>query len=160
VRALREHGQQAKYHHDLIGYTARLDSFQALALVHKLPLLDRWNDERRAAAAYYTEHLAGVGDLDLPPVAVDSAPVWHLYVLRSARRDALAGFLRERGIATGLHYPQPAHLSGAYASLGYGAGAFPVSEALAGEVLSLPIFPGIDEDQLAAVVQAVCDFFG
>jgi dTDP-4-amino-4,6-dideoxygalactose transaminase len=160
VRALREHGQQAKYHHDLIGYTARLDSFQALALLHKLPLLDRWNDERRAAAAYYSEHLAGVGDLGLPPVAADSAPVWHLYVVRSARRDALAGFLRERGIATGLHYPQPAHLSGAYASLGYEAGAFPVSVALAGEVLSLPIFPGIAEEQLAAVVQAVCDFFG
>jgi dTDP-3-amino-3,4,6-trideoxy-alpha-D-glucose transaminase len=159
VRALREHGQQAKYHHDAVGYTARLDTIQAIALLHKLPHLAQWTEERREAAAYYTRNLAGIGDLRLPNVPAGSEPVWHLYVIRSARRDELAGFLRERGIATGLHYPQPVHLSGAYAHLGYEAGSFPVTETLAGEILSLPIFPGMREEQLAAVVDGCRDFF-
>ena len=159
VRALREHGQTAKYVHDLEGYTSRLDTLQALVLLHKLPLLDRWNDERRIAARFYSDALEGVGDLLLPPVAPGSDPVWHLYVVRTADPGALAAFLRGRGIATGRHYPQPPHLSPAYARLGYSEGAFPVAEALSREALSLPIFPGIGEEQLAAVVDAVHDFF-
>jgi dTDP-4-amino-4,6-dideoxygalactose transaminase len=155
VRALREHGQRAKYEHDLEGFTARLDAIQALVLSRKLPLLEGWNAERRAAAAYYTEALDGVGDLGLPPVPAGSDPVWHLYVVRTARREALAAALAERGIGTGRHYPQPVHLAPAYAWLGYAPGAFPVTEALADELLSLPIFPGITERELAAVVAAV-----
>ena len=159
VRMLREHGQAEKYDHEVEGWTARLDTIQALVLLRKLPLLDGWNEERRAAASYYLETLAGIGDLRLPPVAPASEPVLHLFVVRSAKRDELAGFLRERGIATGLHYPQPAHLSGAYAWLGHAEGDFPVAEAMAREVLSLPIFPGISEAQLETVVRAVGEFF-
>jgi dTDP-3-amino-3,4,6-trideoxy-alpha-D-glucose transaminase len=159
VGMLREHGQAQKYRHEVEGWTARLDTIQALVLLRKLPLLDEWNARRREAAAYYLEHLAGVGDLSLPPVAAQSRPVWHLFVVRSARRDELAAFLEERGIATGLHYPQPAHLSAAYEWLGYREGDFPVAEAMAREVLSLPIFPGIGELQLDAVAGAVRDFF-
>jgi dTDP-3-amino-3,4,6-trideoxy-alpha-D-glucose transaminase len=159
VRALREHGQRAKYRHDFQGYTARLDSMQALVLLRKLPHLDGWNEERRNAAAFYSERLAGIGDLVIPPVPAGSEPVWHLYVVRTPARDRLAEHLRERGVATGLHYPEPPHLSSAYAPLGCRPGDFPVAEALADECLSLPIFPGISERQLEAVVAATQDFF-
>ena len=159
VRALREHGQRRKYEHDFEGYTARLDTMQALVLLHKLPHLDRWNEERRAAASFYNAALAGVGDLRLPPVPQGSHPVWHVYPVRTAEPIRLAAFLSERGVATGRHYPQPAHLSVAYSWLGHRRGAFPVTEALAAEVLSLPIFPGIEEEELAAVVAAVGDYF-
>ena len=159
VRALREHGQTAKYVHSLEGWTARLDTIQAVVLSHKLSLLDGWNEQRRAAAAFYAEALAGVGDLSLPPVARDSAPVWHLYVIRTADPAALQLFLRERGVGTGRHYPDPVHLTEAYAWLGYREGEFPVAEALSRECLSLPMFPGISESQLAAVVDGVRSFF-
>lgn len=159
VRALREHGQVRKYEHDLEGYTARLDTIQAMVLLHKLPLLDGWNEARREVAAFYLQALAGVGDLRLPPVAPSSEPVWHLFVVRTAQPERLASFLRDRSIATGRHYPQPIHLAAAYASLHYARGAFPVTEALARECLSLPIFPGISEPQQSAVVAAVEDYF-
>jgi dTDP-4-amino-4,6-dideoxygalactose transaminase len=159
VRGLREHGQRAKYRHEREGWTARLDTVQAIFLLRKLPLLDGWNDERRAAAAAYTEALEGVGDLVLPLVPAGSNPVWHLYVIRSGNREALAAFLAERGIGTGRHYPEPPHLSEAYAWLGHRRGSFPVTEALADECLSLPMFPGISEEQVQAVVAAISDFF-
>jgi dTDP-3-amino-3,4,6-trideoxy-alpha-D-glucose transaminase len=159
VRALREHGQRMKYHHDVEGYTARLDTLQALVLKHKLALLDRWNQERQAIAWFYGTALRGVGDLRLPPVPPGSVPVWHLYVVRTADPRDLASFLRDGGIATGHHYPQPVHLSPAYARLGYVRGDFPVTEALAGEVLSLPIFPGMTRGQAEAVVARVRAYF-
>jgi len=159
VRALREHGQTAKYVHRYEGYTARLDTLQAVVLLHKLPLLDTWNAQRRTAATFYAEHLDGVGDLTLPPIPLGSNPVWHLYVVRTTKPDRLAEFLRTRGIGTGRHYPEPIHLTGAYAQLGYGLGDFPVAEALAREAVSLPMFPGISEAQLEAVVEAIRCFF-
>jgi dTDP-4-amino-4,6-dideoxygalactose transaminase len=159
LRELREHGQSRKYHHDVEGWTSRLDTIQALVLRRKLTLLDGWNDDRREAAAFYSRELDGVGDLRLPPVPAGSAPVWHLYVVRSNERDALADYLRERGIGTGLHYPEPVHLSPAYAWLGYAAGDFPVTERAASGLLSLPIFPGIGEGQLHAVVAGIREFF-
>jgi dTDP-4-amino-4,6-dideoxygalactose transaminase len=159
ARALREHGQRSKYVHDEEGYTARLDTIHALFLLHKLPHLDRWNDGRARVAASYTEGLEGVGDLRLPQVPDGSSPVWHLYVVRTARPDRLAEFLRERGIGTGRHYPVPPHLNPAYAGLGYREGTFPVSEALSRECLSLPMFPGLTEHQAEAVVAAVRDYF-
>jgi dTDP-4-amino-4,6-dideoxygalactose transaminase len=159
LRALREHGQRRKYEHTREGYTARLDTIHALALLHKLPLLDGWNDKRRAAAGFYEHHLTELGDIRLPPVAPKSQPVWHLYVIRTARPDELAGFLAERGIATGRHYPTPVHLTGAFEHLGYPVGSFPAAEALAAEGLSLPVFPGISERQLESVVAAVSQYF-
>ena len=159
MRALREHGQSAKYVHDLEGYTSRLDTVQALVLLRKLALLDGWNEQRRAAAANYDAGLAGIGDLRLPFVAPGSEPVWHLYVVRTGEPKELAAFLRERGIGTGRHYPYPPHLSPAYARLGHRPGSFPVAEALAAECLSLPLFPGMREEQLAAVVAAIGEYF-
>ncbi|HVM18168.1 MAG TPA: DegT/DnrJ/EryC1/StrS family aminotransferase [Gaiellaceae bacterium] len=159
ARALREHGQTRKYVHAAEGYTARLDTFQALVLLAKLPLLDPWNTQRAEAARLYNSLLDGVGDLVLPTPAAGSSPVWHLYVIRTANPDALAESLARRGIGTRRHYPDPVHLTEAYTRLGYGRGSFPVAERLAQEVLSLPIFPGIRDDQLEAVARAVREYF-
>lgn len=159
MRALREHGQRRKYVHDLEGWTARLDTVQAIVLLRKLPHLDGWNAERRDVAAAYAERLAGLGDLRLPPVPAGSEPVWHIYAIRTAKPDELAGFLRERGIGSGRHYPDPVHLSPAYSWLGHRRGEFPVAEAIASEELSLPMFPGMTEQQVDAVVAVVADYF-
>jgi dTDP-4-amino-4,6-dideoxygalactose transaminase len=156
---LREHGQREKYHHVTTGYTARLDTIQAAVLLHKLPVLDTWNQQRTDAVAYYCEALEGVGDLQLPPVAATSSPVWHLFVIRTARPSELADHLGREGVGTGRHYPQPPHLSEAYRALGHAEGAFPFTEQLAREALSLPLFPGISEEQLGVVVSAVRGFF-
>jgi dTDP-4-amino-4,6-dideoxygalactose transaminase len=159
VRALREHGQRSKYQHELEGYTARLDTIQALVLSRKLPLLDGWNDERRNAASFLSAGLADVGDLVLPEVSPGSNPVWHLYVVRTADPDSLGAYLRARGIASGRHYPEPVHLTRAYGGLGYTTGAFPMAERLARESLSLPLFPGMTEEQLSTVVDGVSAYF-
>jgi dTDP-4-amino-4,6-dideoxygalactose transaminase len=155
VTARREHGQRVKHHHELEGYTARLDTIQALVLLRKLPLLAAWTNERRQLAAAYAGRLAGVGDLVLPPVPTGSKPVWHLYPVRTADPDALAATLAAAGVASGRHYPVPVHLAPAYAGLGHRRGAFPVAEALAEQLLSLPLYPGMREEQLEAVVAAV-----
>ncbi len=159
IRALREHGQRAKYHHEIEGYTSRLDTIQAIVLSHKLPLLDGWNAERRAAAAFYLEHLREIGDLELPNVVDGSEPVWHLFVVRTGDPEALGSYLADRGISTGRHYPLPTHLSPAYEWLGHRQGAFPVTEELARTALSLPIFPGVTESQLDATVAAIASYF-
>lgn len=159
IRRLREHGQREKYVHEVIGWTGRLDAFQAVVLRRKLRHLDEWNAQRRLIAAAYSERLRGVGDLTLPPVAGESAPAWHLYVVRTSDPAALAAYLRSHGIETGRHYPQPPHLSAAYRHLGYSVGAFPVAELLARELLSLPVFPGMTDDEVEAVTDAVSAYF-
>jgi dTDP-4-amino-4,6-dideoxygalactose transaminase len=159
IVALREHGQLRKYEHEWIGYTARLDSIQAIALQLKLEHMGEWNEQRRAAAAGLAAGLAGAGDLVLPPVPAGSDPVWHLFVVRTADPMGLAEHLGERGVATGRHYPTPVHLTAAYEHLDHGPGDFPVAEALAAEGLSLPIFPGMSEEQVDAVVAGVRDYF-
>ena len=159
LRALREHGQRRKYEHHVEGYTARLDTLQAAVLRLKLAHLDAWNGARAQAASWYSTALADVGDLRLPTVAPESEPAWHLYVVRTADPERLSHFLRERGIGTGRHYPQPLHLAPAYERLGYKAGAFPVTEAVAAQALSLPLFPGIREEELARVAGAVREYF-
>jgi dTDP-4-amino-4,6-dideoxygalactose transaminase len=159
VRTLREHGQRAKYEHEREGWTSRLDSIQALALLHKLPRLDAWTQDRRLAAGRFTEALSTVGAIRLPPVPPSSQPVWHLFVVQTAESTALAAFLKERGIGTGRHYPDPVHLTEAYGYLDHRPGEFPVAEALGRNCLSLPIFPGITREQVAAVNAAVREFF-
>ena len=159
VRMLREHGQRGKYRHDRIGWTGRMDAFQAVVLTHKLARLAEWNAERRAVADAYAELLTGVGDLVLPRVAPGSEHAWHLHVVRTGDPSALADHLRARSIATGRHYPTPPHLTQAYADLGYPAGAFPVAEELARTGLSLPIFPGMVAAQVEAVAAAIEEYF-
>jgi dTDP-4-amino-4,6-dideoxygalactose transaminase len=159
VRTLRQHGERDGHRSLRIGYTARLDTLQAAVLLRKLPHLDGWNRARAAAAAFYTGALAGVGDVRPLPVPAGSRPVWHLYPVRTTRAEGLRRYLADRGIATGRHYPEPPHLSAAYASLGHRAGAFPVAERLCAELVSLPLYPGIGDEALAGVCDAVRGFF-
>ena len=157
--ALREHGQRAKYRHEYDGFTARLDTIQAIVLLRKLPFLGEWNDQRRTIAREYSSRLAGVGDLVLPNVPEGSNPVWHLYVVQTEAPEQLGEFLAARAVGTGRHYPEPPHLSRAFAGLGYREGQFPVTERVAARALSLPMFPGMTLDQVEAVVDAVSSFF-
>lgn len=159
ARSLREHGQTMKYQHDEIGWTARLDTIQASVLLHKLPLLDAWNEDRRAVAALYLDALDGVGDLVLPSIAEGSTPVWHVFVIRTVDPTGLGEHLARDGIGTGRHYPEPPHLSRAYASLRYPKGSFPVAETIARECLSLPVFPGMTESQVHQVAESVKSWF-
>ena len=159
AQALRAHGETRKYHHEYVGYTARLDTIQAIVLLEKLPLLEEWNRQRQAAAAFYTDALSGISGLRLPTSPTGSSPVWHLYAVRVSDPERVAEFLAQRGIQTGRHYPEPVHLSPAYRDLGFAAGDFPVAEALAREALSLPLYPGIDERRLEWVCAAVRDYF-
>jgi dTDP-4-amino-4,6-dideoxygalactose transaminase len=151
VRMLRNYGSKVKYHHDLPGMNSRLDSLQAAFLTVKLGVLDEWNDRRRAVAAIYREQLDG---LVLPEVPDWAEPVWHLFVVRHPRRDALQARLAEAGVDTLIHYPIPPHLTGAYAGQ---FGELPVAEQLAGEVLSLPMGPHLGPAGAARVAAAVRD---
>jgi dTDP-4-amino-4,6-dideoxygalactose transaminase len=159
LRMLRNMGQPAKYDHRVVGWNSRLDGLQAAVLRVKLPHLEEWNEARRRAAVLYDELLAGTGDVRTPEVPEGATPIYHLYMIRTARRDGLARHLGERGVATGIHYPVPVHLTPAYANLGYSRGDFPVAERLADEVLSLPMYPEITKEAARYVAGAVRDFF-
>ena len=155
IRMLREHGQARKYYHDLEGYNGRLDAIQAAFLRLKLKRLDAWNDQRRTAAARYNELLSGLSEVVTPFEPATSQSVYHLYVIRSPQRDALAEHLKAQGVFTGLHYPLPVHLQNCYQDWGYRSGALPVTERAAAEILSLPMFPGLTADQQQRVAAAV-----
>lgn len=159
LRSLRNYGSRERYHHDEAGLNSRLDEFSAAFLRVKLPHLAAWNARRAALTERYLAQLSGVGDLVLPFVPAWAEPVWHLFVVRTAYREALRAYLAERGIATQIHYPIPPHRSGAYRSLGYQVGAFPLAEQLAAEVLSLPISPHHTAEQIDSVSAAVRSFF-
>ena len=156
-RLLRDHGQSAKYCHDLEGYNGRLDAIQAGILATKLRHLPKWNEQRREHARLYGELFAQSPSeaLVLPHEPDWSRPVYHLYVVRVADRDGLQAALAREGIGTGVHYPVPIHLLKAYASLGFRPGDFPVTERAAAHVLSLPMFPELLPEQQQAVVDAV-----
>jgi dTDP-4-amino-4,6-dideoxygalactose transaminase len=158
-RALREHGQRRPSISERVGYTARMDTIQATVLLRKLPLLSEWNDQRRTIAAAYATTLADVGDLRSLPVPHGSDPVWHLYPIRTSYAKSLITFLAERGIGTGRHYPEPPHLSQAYAELGYRPGDFPIAEALAEALVSLPIYPGLRERHITLLTDTIKEFF-
>jgi dTDP-4-amino-4,6-dideoxygalactose transaminase len=154
-RMLREHGQSKKYFHEIEGYNGRLDAIQAAFLRVKLRHLDRWNEERRARAWMYGELFAEAEGLVTPYVPKWSRPVFHLYVVQVAARDRLASDLNAVGIGSGIHYPVPLHLSPAYASLGFRAGQYPISERAAERILSLPMFPSLTSEAQRRVGEAV-----
>lgn len=157
LRRLREHGQSEKYIHAELGTNARLDAIQAGFLSVKLAHLDSWNAERRRLAARYNQKLSGVPGVLLPHAA-DPGHVYHLYVVRVKDRDGARRFLQERGISTGIHYPIPIHLQGAFADAGYGPGSFPVTEMLAREIISLPMFPGLTDAEVDRVCGALTEW--
>ncbi|PYT59980.1 MAG: erythromycin biosynthesis sensory transduction protein eryC1 [Acidobacteria bacterium] len=159
MKMIRDHGQAQKYYHDIEGYNGRLDSMQAGWLSVKLRHLGYWNESRRRLAHRYHELFADAGDAVVVPV---EAPwmrgVYHLYVIRVPDRDGLRLALADAGIGTGIHYPIPLHLQKAYEHLGYRQGAFPVTERVAGEILSIPMFPQLSHGQQDLVVTKVREF--
>lgn len=159
IRTLRNYGSQQKYYNEVIGHNSRLDELQAAVLSVKLPHLMDWTRQRQEVARSYDQQLAGLGDLILPATAEGATHVYHLYVVRTAHRDALQKYLTEQGIGTLIHYPVPPHLQQAYAHMGIKAGAYPVAEELAQTSLSLPMWPGMVAEQVTAVVTAVKKFY-
>jgi dTDP-3-amino-3,4,6-trideoxy-alpha-D-glucose transaminase len=155
VRMIRQYGWTRQYHSEIKGLNSRLDELQAAILRVKLRHLDDWNAARRALAARYDAGLRGV---EPPTARPDSEHAYHLYVVRSSRRDELRAHLADRGIGTGIHYPEPAHLQPAYDELDLGPGSLPETERAAREVLSLPIYPELEPGEVERVIQAVNDF--
>jgi len=154
VRLLGAHGSPRKYEHTMLGFNSRLDTLQAVVLSAKLRRLDGWNEARRAAAARYGTLLSGVAGVVTPTVDDGNLPVWHLYVIQVPDRDRILAELNAAGIGAGIHYPTPVHLSGAFSDLGK-AGDFPVAEAMAERILSLPLYPEITPEQQARVVDTL-----
>ncbi len=155
VREMSAHGSAVKYVHHRIGFNARLDAVQATVLRAKLRHLDAWNSARQEAAAWYGQILSGIDGVRLPAVRPGNSDVWHLYVIRVQERDRVLAELTAAGIGSGIHYPTPVHLSDAYAHLGYRRGQFPVAEAAAARILSLPMFPHLLEEQQERVAAAL-----
>jgi len=145
LRVLRNYGSRVKYIHEVAGWNSRLDPLQAAVLRVKLKHLDSWNAQRAEIAAWYLRELSRIPDLVLPRVPDWAEPVWHHFVIRHPRRDAVQQALSEAGVGTLIHYPIPPHRQQAYSYLGYKAGALPIAEQLAKEVLSLPISPQLGE---------------
>ena len=159
LRALREHGQSTRYYHPVVGYNARLDEIQAAILRIKLRHLPEWNKRRREVARTYDKLLAGSGVIT-PEIPSGERHVFYVYCIRvpGGRRDALRTYLGERGIGTQIHYPVPIHLQQSAEFLGYRKGDLPVTEQLATEVLSIPMYPELTDEQLDRVADSVRSF--
>jgi dTDP-4-amino-4,6-dideoxygalactose transaminase len=168
ARMLRQHGMRRRYYHDEIGWNTRMDGFQGAILTVKLKYIDGWNQLRRTVARRYHAlfHSAGLVEAGpypahgvvLPHEIPGTHHVWHQYVIRTNRRDGLRQFLTERKIGSEIYYPVPLHLQAALQSLGYKEGSFPEAERAAREVLALPIFPELREDEQQTVVSAIAEF--
>jgi dTDP-3-amino-3,4,6-trideoxy-alpha-D-glucose transaminase len=166
IQLLRAHGERPRYQHRIVGTTARLDALQAAVLRGKLARLDTWNEARRRLGSQLRERLgatpgemAGTGAIEVTSLPFAEADhVYHLFVVRTKERDALREHLSQRGVASAIHYPEPIHLTEAYADLGLGAGSLPVSERLSKEICSLPLFPSMTDAELDQVATAVLTF--
>ncbi|HEX9016455.1 MAG TPA: DegT/DnrJ/EryC1/StrS family aminotransferase [Chloroflexota bacterium] len=156
LRLLRNYGQRKRYYHESVGFNSRLDEMQAAILRATLRHLSDWNDTRRAKAALYDSLLR---EVTIPLEAPYGRHVYHLYVIRSKRRDALQAYLAEQGIGTLIHYPVPVHLQEAYRDLGVEEGSLPASELCAREILSLPLYPELPDEQIAEVAGAINRFY-
>ena len=173
VRKFRNHGSRQRYYHDEFGWNSRLDALQAAILRVKLRHLNEWNEQRRAIAARYTATLRGgwisqrrkalprLGrrQLRLSPCIPEAFHIFHQYVVRACRRDELRAFLSEAGIGTEIYYPVPLHLQQAFAYLGYEKGQFPEAERASAEVLALPMFPELREEEQQRVVARIAEFY-
>ena len=158
VQMLRDHGQAQKYYHEIEGYNGRLDAIQAGCLRIKLKYLPDWNEKRRQKAYRYNDLIGQSNGIVIPYESERTKSVYHLYVIRTQKRDELQEFLSRNGIASGLHYPIPLHLQKAYSQLGYKKGDLPVSEKLASEILSLPMYPELTSEQQHEVVERIKQF--
>jgi dTDP-4-amino-4,6-dideoxygalactose transaminase len=159
IKILRDHGQAQKYYHDMEGYNGRLDAIQAGILGIKLKHLAKWNGERRESARRYQQLLASAPEsIGLPHEPRWAKAVYHLYVVRAQDRDRLQKHLAEAKIGTGIHYPIPLHLQKAYRGLDFKEGDFPIAERVTREILSLPMYPGLEHEQQSRIAERVTDF--
>ena len=158
VRMLANHGRLEKYTHKMEGVNSRLDGLQAAILRVKLRHLDEWNESRRRLSDYYMEQLA-LPDLILPVVHESAQPVWHLFVVRTGERDRLQAHLKGEGIATGVHYPIPLHVQPAYEYMAMPLGTLPITERVSKEVVSLPMYPELTEDNIDSVCSALAGVY-
>ena len=156
---LRRQGGRVKYYHERLGYNSRLDELQAAILRVKLRHLPQWTAQRRRAAARYNELLSGL-PIETPYEAPGMCHVYHQYTIRAPRRDELRAFLKDQGIGTMIYYPLPLHRQDIYAHLALGEGAFPYAERAAQEVLSLPMYPELTDEQIEEVAEAIGRFYG
>jgi dTDP-4-amino-4,6-dideoxygalactose transaminase len=157
MRKIRDDGSGARYHHDLIGFNGRLDEIQAVVLRAKLPHLAAWNEQRREHARRYTNLLSGL-PVKTPVERADNCHIYHLYVIQAPRRDELQTFLKSQGIFTGIHYPIPIHLQASASFLGYQQGDLPVTEAVTGNILSLPMYAELQHEEIECVAKAIRSF--
>ena len=159
IKFLRNHGRTSeKYLHDMEGYSSRLDNLQAAILSVKLKYLDVWNNKRRENVLIYNRLLENLNDILTPYEAEYCSHVYHLYVIQTKYRDDLREYLKSRGVATGIHYPIPLHLQPAYNHLEYKEGDYPVTERVSQEILSLPMYPELDENQIIEIVEKIKHF--
>ncbi len=157
IRMIRDHGSERRYYHDLVGMNARLDEIQAVVLRAKLPHLSIWNQQRRAHAALYNDLLKETQAI-IPIENKGNSHIYHLYVVRVPRRDELQAYLKDHGIFTGIHYPVPNHLQPALKTLGYKEGDFPVTEKIVREIISLPMFAELTNEEIETVSESVINF--
>lgn len=159
VQMLRNHGRVEKYAHEMEGVNSRLDEIQAKVLLIKLKYLDRWNNSRRDHAGYYNINLKNIKGLEIPYLPEWATPVYYVYTIRTKNREELKKYLNEKGIACGIYYPLPLHLQPAYKHLGYKKGDLPQTEEVADEILSLPIYPEMENDKIDFVVGKIKEFW-
>lgn len=160
-RKFRNYGSDEKYYFEEAGLNSRLDEIQAAILNEKLRFLDRWIQQRIKIASMYLENLKGIGDIRLPLIQENSDPVWHIFPIRTNKRDQLQNFLIDKGIETLIHYPVPVHLQKSFQKYikTYKAGDFPVAEEIAATELSLPIYPGLTDDEIYYIIESITSFF-
>ncbi|UCF64022.1 MAG: DegT/DnrJ/EryC1/StrS family aminotransferase, partial [bacterium] len=158
VNRYRDHGSSEKYIHEVEGYNMRMEGFQGAILNLKLKFLDKWTDLRIRNARIYDSLLQDIDDIIIPRRIPDTKHVYHLYVIRVKNRESLQNFLFDRGIATGFHYKYPLHLQKAYTHLGYKNGDFPITEKVMQEIISLPMYPELSEEQITYVVENLKEF--
>lgn len=159
IKLLRNHGRLEKYSHKVVGFGDRLDTIQASILQTKLRHLKMWNIERQMKAKIYKKYLEGLKTLKLPFIAPWARSVYHLFVIKAKRRNALRKYLKSKGIETGIHYPVPLHLQPAYRFLGYKKGELPVTEKVVDQILSLPLYPEMSEKHISYISQCIRDFY-
>ncbi len=158
MRMFRDHGQSQKYHHDIVGWNARMDGLQGAVLNVKLKYLDGWNAARHAHAKKYDALLADVAAVTVPSEMQWAKHIYHIYPILLDKRDELMAHLQQQGIASGIHYPVPLHLTVAYAGMNKGLGQCPVSERIAPRLVSLPMFPELTEEQIVMTANAIKAF--
>lgn len=159
IKILQNYGSEKKYFNEVVGYNMRLDEMQAAFLRVKLRKLKDWTKERKEIASWYNHELFGVGDLVLPEIAEGATHVYHLYVIRTRRRDDLKQYLADHGVGTLIHYPIPPHLQGANLNLGYKKGDLPIAEEIANTCLSLPVWPGMSLNQVQYISETIIKYF-